>query len=495
LEPLKRIWNNLTVNHRVMLVLVTVGSLVALTATMRWANQATYTTLYSNLAPEEAGEIVDELTTLGVSYRISAGGTAIQVADGEAQATRLKLASQGYPRRGIVGYEIFDQSNLGMTDFLQKVNFRRALEGEIAKTIMSLAEVSSARVHLVIPEHRLFARDQKQPTASVVLKLDRALSSDQVAGVQHLIASSVEGLATDRISILDYRGTLLTQKHAGDDGTILSSTQLDLRKNVEHHLESKAQTMLDRTLGPGRSVVRVIADLNFDKVETNAETYNPDQVAIRSEEVRSYGPGQVGGSSNQNPTITNYEVSRHVEHVVSAFGSIKRLSVAIMVDGTYAESTGAGEGRSQVYTPRSDAQLHQIGALVRTAVGFDSLRSDHMEIVNLAFDTHAIDDTREALNTMADYHLYYDMGKKALYGILLLVGLFYVQKIVKGMGGILKAASAPIPATGAALHREAPADPRAAVAHSDVSTPDSFGVRTIGRPEEVAKIIKTMMAE
>ena len=490
---IKNTWSGLSMNHRVLLALVTVGTVVALVATARWARESGYTTLYSNLAPAEAGEIVDLLASLDVPYRISAGGSALQVPEREAQAIRLKLAAQGYPRDGIVGYEIFDQSNLGMTDFLQKVNFRRALEGEIAKSIMSLSEVSAARVHLVIPEPRLFERDQKQPTASVVLKLNGTLSEGQVAGIQHLVASSVEGLDIEHISIVDARGRLLTDRHADPD-TRLSSTQMELRRNVEDHLEAKAQTLLDRTLGPERAVVRVIADLNFDKVEKSAENYDPERVAVSSEEVQTARPGGEGRATAPNATITTYEVSKSIEHVVSAVGTIERLSVAVMVDGTYAPGSAGDEGAPRAYRPRSAEELQQIAAIVRTAVGFDSTRSDQLEIVNMAFDTTAQDETAGDLAAVENRQFYYDLGRRALYGLVIVSALFFLWSLIRRLERAVAKSSTPAPAPGAPapLHPGSPGLPPQA---QRLRASETFGERARGRPEEVARIIRTMMTE
>ena len=488
------VWNRLSMNHRVLLVLVVVGTVVACVATVQWAQRSTYTTLYSDLAPAEAGEIVDVLTGMDVPYRISAGGTALQVPEREAQAVRLKLAAQGYPKDGVVGYEIFDKSNLGMTDFLQKVNFRRALEGEISKSIMSLSEVSAARVHLVIPEARLFSRDQKQPTASVVLKLNGSLSESQIAGIQHLVASSVEGLDIDHISLVDSRGRLLTERHAGDMDTRLSSTQVELRHQVENHLEAKAQSLLDRTLGAGRSVVRVIADLNFDKVETSAENYDPDRVAIRSEEVQTAKPGSRGDGASQNATITNYEISKSVEHVVSAFGTIDRLSVAVMVDGSYGQPAGAAEDAAPTYQPRSAEELQQIAAVVRTAVGFDSTRADRLEVVNMPFDMSADQEMAQDLQSVENFEMYYDLGRKMLYGLLALAALLYVLRSFRKLGNALAGAASsshtsPVPVRHSQSGVDLPEQTQR------IRASDVFGERARGRPEEVAKIIKTMMSE
>lgn len=491
-HQISTVWNRLSMNHRVMVALVVTGTIVAGVATVRWAREANYTTLYANLAPAEAGEVVDLLAAMDVPYRISAGGTSIQVPDRDAQAVRLKLASQGYPRDGLVGYEIFDKNNLGMTDFLQKVNFRRALEGEIAKSIMSLSEVSAARVHLVIPEARLFSKDQKQTTASVVLKLNGTLSESQVSGIQHLVASSVEGLDVDHISLVDSRGKLLTERTSGDADTRLSSSQMELRHSVESQLESKAQSLLDLTLGPNRSVVRVSADLNFDKAETSSENYDPDKVAIRSEEVQNAKPGTEGDGGSQNATITNYEISKTVQHVVSAFGNVQRLSVAVMLDGTYTPPAEGAEDAAPTYKPRTPEELQQIAAIVRTAVGFDSTRADKLEIVNMAFDTSAEDAMASDLQSVENYEMYYNIGRKVLYGLLILLGLLYVRHIFKKLGKVLATAAAHGPSTmPTAVAQANPELPQS----QRIRATDVFGERARGRPEEVAKIIKTMMSE
>lgn len=493
LERLRAIWSKLPVNSKLIAVLVTAGLVVATVATVQWANRAIYTMLYTGLAPEEAGEIVDQLTTLGVPYRISNGGTAILVPEAEVQSTRLRMAAQGYPRGGVVGYEILDRSNLGMTDFLQKVNYRRALEGEIAKSITALSEVASARVHLVIPEQRPFVSDQKPPTASVVLKLNRTLSRSQVSGIEHLVAASVEGLTTDHIAIVDYKGKLLSERIDGDGDARLSANQLDLRKSVEHYLEDKAQSMLDRTIGDGNAVVRVIAELNFDKVEKNAEIFDPDKVAIRSEETTVARPSAEDGRSSSSSAITNYEISKSVERVVSAFGTIDRLSVAVIVDGTYnGPAENAAEGAQPMYQPRSAEELQKIGLLVQTAVGFDTTRHDRIEVVNLAFDTRATEDTQRELDAAADMNFYFDAGKRVFVVLLIVGALFYLRKVLKQLADSIRAATSDVRRRALA---DVPQEESLPQQPQKLRLADVFAERAKGRPEEVAKIIKTMMLE
>lgn len=511
MKGILNLWTNLSVNNRVLFVLLAVGTIVAVGATFQWARQAQYTNLYTNLAPEEAGEIIDKLAGMGIDYRFSSGGTALMVPEGDAQEARVRLAADGFPRGGIMGYEIFDQSNLGMTDFLQKVNFRRALEGEIAKSIMSLSEVIAARVHLVIPEQRLFSRDQNTPTASVVLKLSRPLTPGQVAGIQHLIAASVENLDPSHIALIDYRGTLLTDGFGGGEDVRLSSTQHGLVKSVEQHLEEKAQSMLDQTLGSGKSVVRVSALLNFDRVETSAENYDPDRVAIRSEETTSAKPGSAGDGDNTSATITNYEISKSVERFVSAYGTIKRLSVAVMLDGRYEVPEGDGTALEPVYQPRNQEELDQIGALVRTAVGFDSTRSDKMEVVNLAFDTESLQEMQMALDSVTDWSMYMDIGKNLFFGLLILVGLLKVRKLYSTMGSAIRAAGAGggastegvpgmVPAVAGAGGEAHAAEPTAediidSFAPQRTTTSEVFAQQAQGKADEVAKVIKTLMIE
>jgi len=260
-----------------MLLGVTTGSIVGIIFMVGWLNSVNYTRLYSGLDEAEAGEVISYLNDNKIAYQLSDGGRTIEVPSDQVYQARISLASQGLPRGGSVGYSIFDQNNLGMTDFLQNLNFRRALEGELTRTIMQLSEVLAARVHIVIPRDRLFEADQQKATASVVLKLSGGgLAKHQVKGITHLVASSVEGLTPDNITIVDYDGNLLSSGETADLAAGLSSTQLDVRKQVEQYLEQKAQTMMDGVLGDGKSIVRVTADLDFQQLERTSEIYDPN---------------------------------------------------------------------------------------------------------------------------------------------------------------------------------------------------------------------------
>jgi len=360
--------------------------------------KANYQILYRNLDTTEAGQIVDHLTENKIPYQLSQGGTTILVSGRDIQKVRLELAASGLPKSGQVGYEIFDQTNLGMTDFLQKVNYRRALEGELAKTITHLNEIKSARVHLVIPEPRLFKEDKIEPTASIVLHLNRSmpLSPKQVEGIIYLVATSVEGLSAENITILDSSGRLLSNRQSSDKLVMLSSNQLEMKKNVESYLEDKAQSMLDAVLGRNRSIVRVSTILNFDQVERTVESYDPDNIAVRSEESTeekqsesdATNPDQKKDMSNSKKnTIRNYEVNKTIEHLVDQVGNIEKLHVSVSIDGTYEMIKGPDGNSVRQYAARPQEELDKIIALVKGAVGYSDERKDVLEVANIPFET------------------------------------------------------------------------------------------------------------
>ena len=375
MERIKEFFKNLTeyvsrmTPSQVMMLLgIVAGVLVGIFFVIGWVNDVTYSQLYSNLDDSEAGEVMSYLNENGIPYQLTDGGRTISIPSDEVYKTRISLASEGLPRSGNIGYSIFDQNNLGMTDFLLNLNFRRALEGELTRTIMQLNEVQAARVHIVMPKDRLFKQDQKDATASVVLKLKSGgdLSKRQISGITHLVASSVEGLGPDNITIVDYDGNLLSSGQDKDPIIGLSANQLEVRQNVEKYLELKAQTMLNDVLGDSKAVIRVTADLNFQQMEKTSEMYDPNAPSIRSEErekssnttsdkAAEANESQQEGSSET--VITNYELNKTIEHIISAVGTIERLSVAALVDGVYAPVEN-DEGETELaYQPRSQEEL------------------------------------------------------------------------------------------------------------------------------------------
>lgn len=521
MERLKEFFQNLsgvvsrmTAGQVMMLLGIVAGTLVGIILMVGWLNDVTYSRLYSELDEAEAGEVISYLNDNNISYELEDGGRTILVPSGDVYKTRISLAADGLPRNGSMGYSIFDGNNLGMTDFLQNLNFRRALEGELTRTIMGLSEVQAARVHIVMPQDRLFKADQKEATASVVLKLrGMGLSKDQVNGISHLVASSVEGLVPENISIVDYDGNLLSNGRKSDALAGLTSSQLDVRKQVESYLEEKAQTMLDPVLGPGRAVVRVTAELDFQQIEKTSETYDPNAPAIRSEERTQMANSASDKASEESESqeegstetvITNYELNKTVEHIVNAVGNIDRLSVAVMVDGVYEPVEGGGGGE-MMYQPRSQEELDRLSAIVQNAVGFDAQRNDQIEMVNIAFDRRDLEVDREALDSMYQREFYLDVAKKVgLIALALFLILYFRKKAGKlfaAMSNLMPAAPRPRPHPVAEAEMEspeedeAPAPKRVQEKKRKPRLVDEMQEVAKKQPEEIARAIKTMMID
>jgi flagellar M-ring protein FliF len=363
--------------------------------------------LYTGLSFEDSSAIVAELQKQNVPNEIRGDGDTILVPRDQITTLRMSLAENGLPTRGQVGYEIFDQQNsLGATSFVQNINNVRALEGELARTISSLARIKSARVHLVLPERALFSRDKKDPTASIVLAVRGELSSGEIRAIQHLVASAIEGLTPNRVSIVDDTGSLLAAG-VGDasDPTVLSGEADERTTAVESRLKTRIEDLLANVVGDGRARVQVSADLDLTHVTRTAETFNPDGQVVRSTQTKDVAnstnatgaDGQVSastqlpgsGGNTSGPTeqgstteeTTNYEISKTSQTEMTDPGAIKRLSVAVVVDGTYATDAQG----NQTYAPRDQATLDQIKSLVQSAIGFDQTRGDQITIANLQF--------------------------------------------------------------------------------------------------------------
>lgn len=428
------IWRRLTPGQRMVVGGTIVAIAIAIVVGVLVVSRASYSVLYSGLRPEEAGQILEKLEQRNIPYRIAGGGGTILVPSSRVYEARLGLASEGFPRSGTVGFEIFDKTVFGMTEFLQKVNYRRALEGELAKTIMQMEGVEAARVHIVIPERSLFRESQQPATASVVLKLSpaRRLSKKDIEGITYLVASSVEGLEPERVTILDSKGTIITKGFHGSQAQ--PGDALELKQEVEAYLEQKAQTLLDGVLGPGRSVVRVAVELNLERVQKNIERYDPESAVVISEQ-RSESSGGQNGSSESS--ITNYEISKTVENITGEVGNIKRLSVAVMVDGKYESVQGEKGATTTRFIPRTDEEIARIAAIVKSAVGFDDRRGDYFEIASTAFDRAYLEEEQRGLESYQKMQFYFSLARKGTYVAGLVIGLLLIVKLVKRTAKLL----------------------------------------------------------
>jgi flagellar M-ring protein FliF len=369
-------------------------------------SQPAMSVLFSDLSQQDVSAILKDLDTRNVKYELRGDGQTVLVAKADVPRLRLDLASKGIPAGGGVGYEIFDKGDaFSSTSFVQNINHLRALEGELSRTIRSISRVQAARVHLVIPEKRLFERDREPPRASIALKLAGDLDAAQVRAVRHLVSSAVDGLKPERVSIVDERGRLLADGAQTDNG--LAGLGIEERQiGIEKRLKLQIEDIVASIVGHGRARVQVSAALDSNRIESRSETFDPESRVVRSSQNRTEasttseggGPVTVGNelpgaqpgqgapaapkdASQKNEEVVNYEISRTTRTEVLEGGRVKKLSVAVLVDGTYTRSPNG----DVTYQPRSNEDLERIGQLVRTAVGFDDGRGDKIEVVNLRF--------------------------------------------------------------------------------------------------------------
>jgi len=387
-SQLNRMMDKLSTSQKITMTLVFVAAVAIISTVFFWATKTDYSILYANLTQEDAAQVMNKLQEMSVDYKIQ-DGNIIYVETKKVNELKLSLASEGLPADPIKGYELFDDNKLGMTDFMQRLNKTRAMEGEISRTIASLEGVKSARVHFVVPKRALFADDKIEPTASIVLNLkgSAGLTKKQIEGIVNLTANSIEGLKRNNISILDNYGNQLNSQEDLTTVSGLTSSQFEVQKGMERNLEMQGQNLLDRVLGPGKAVVKVTADLNFEKVEKVMEEYDPQKQVLRSEERNETTETTAdGGNNTSESNVSNYEINKTVSTVVAPIGSIKRLSIAVSVDGLY-ESVKDEDGKERmVYKQRSAEEITQLTAMVKSALGFNETRGDVIELANLKFE-------------------------------------------------------------------------------------------------------------
>lgn len=367
--------------------------------------------LFSDLDTKDSASIVTKLDSMEVPYRLTGGGTQIHVPGSDVDRLRMMMAKEGIPHGGSVGYEIFDKGDgFGASQFMQNLNHIRALEGELARTIASIASVKSARVHLVFGKKELFSKESLPPSASVVLNMrsSERLNKAEVAAIQHLVASAVPGLKTSQISIVDDRGTLLARGYATEEEAVQGNAGgAEMQAQFESKMRHALEDMLERTLGVGSVRAEVTADLDFNRIVSNEEIYNPDGQVARSTQTNEEtsdsaesdssgnvsvdnktpaGQSDESGTSNKSKTkrteeTINYEISKTIKNTTQEIGSVNKLSVAVLVDGTY---TTDAQGK-ETYAPRTEDEIKQITTVVKSAIGFDEKRGDSVQVVNMKF--------------------------------------------------------------------------------------------------------------
>jgi flagellar M-ring protein FliF len=416
--------------RNLFIVVILLLSVAGFGSLIFWNSQPDYQVLFSNLSQEDAGEMTNKLKEKKIPFQLTSSGTTVLVPRDQVYELRLALAADGLPKGGGVGFEVFDRTNLGTTDFVQKLNYQRALQGELSRTIRQIREIEQARVHIVTPKESLFVEEQKKPTASVFVKTRSGMSLgvSQVEGIVHLVASAVEGLEPGNITVLDTAGKILSKRN---DTTLvgqLTTTQLEYQRNIEEGLKKKAQGMLEEVLGPNKAIARVSTDIDFQQVDITEERYDPNTV-LRSEQKnterssassgaslfspeakkepaadtktprpRPNAPSEAGAKTSAGPSaplnansserqheIRNYEISRINKHIKNPVGKLVKVSAAVVVDGAYKETADAKGKKEKQYAPRSPDEMKNLENIVKKAIGYDEERGDQVEVINMPF--------------------------------------------------------------------------------------------------------------
>lgn len=430
-------------------ILLVIGGFAAL---LFWANRPDFQVLFSNLETADAGRITEKLNEKKVPFQLKEGGSAVLVPDEMVYQLRLDLASEGIPRGHNIGFEVFDDMPFGTTEFVQKLKYQQALQGELARTIMQFDAVDRARVHIVSSGDSLFAEPEKPATASVVLRLHagRALDQRQLQGIINLVARAVKGLSPENVTVVDMAGGLVSKGTDGDTVTASSRTQFEHQQKLEKSFERRIQTMLEPIVGLNKVVVRVSAELDFERINVLEERFDPDSVVVRSEQKQTESSGgskavpsgspdlqtqvyggesRAGGSGKsyqRENSVINYEINKVNRQITNSVGGIKRLSAAVIIDGPYVSEKGAEGTVSQKFLPRSRREMKTFEDIIKKAIGFNEARGDQVSVSNVSF---ALQEEEAAFQEKGPTWMEYarKAAKPSLNGLLIL--LFFLLAI------------------------------------------------------------------
>ena len=406
---LKSFFSELSIERKIIFLVIIIGVGAAIYFTAAYATAPQYGVLYSNLNPASAASIVNKLESSAVPYKLSNQGRTILIPKDQVYRTRLKLASMGLPHQGGVGFSIFDKVQIGMTDFMQHVDYQRALQGELEKTIDQISRIKYSRVLIVLPRHSVFVTRKVPAKASVIVKLrgGMQLSKMQVNGIIHLVASAVEGLSTKNVTIVDTDGTVLSVPVNGSFQ--YTADQLSYVRTIEKNLERKINSMLIPVVGDGNVTSKVYVKVDFSQKTESQLIYNPDTTAIVSQQtytsstvgaVKPYGvpgaksnlpPGKVPiptakpRTNNVRKETTNYDVSKKIEKVSYPSGTVERVDASVIVNGTYKEVKGANGKMTEQYVPRSSGEMSMFDNIVKTAIGYSQTDKDKVVVANIPF--------------------------------------------------------------------------------------------------------------
>jgi flagellar M-ring protein FliF len=473
-------------SRRFIVLGLAAAAIVAIVLVGNWASTPTYVPILSNLDLKEAGQIADNLTKAGIKFRLGGGGSSVEVPVADAARARVALAKAGLPADGRPGLELFDKPTWGMTDFTQRVTFQRALEGELARTIGAIQGVERAQVHLVVPTPSPLRRLERPATASVVLSLKPglALAPDAVQGITYIVSNSVEQLGPENVAVMDDAGHLLSTP-ANASGTGMTTRQLDIQHALEGHLSDKIENLLGTVVGTGRARAQVAADMSFDQVDRTVEVYDPEKQVLQTEQ-RSESQGGSADGGPQTVVSNEYQNSRSVERATSAVGSVRKLTVAVLVD------TKAIRASTGVTTDR----LEQ---MVRDAIGADSTRGDRVSVLSVPFEAVVATDVRAggampAAPALDPIRVAGDVGRPVA-GVIAIVAVVLIALKAMGPAGPRRPRGVPVeeeePVVTAPIRPIVPTGVQAEI----LEMRKRLQAETEVRPETAAQVLRAWLAE
>ncbi len=458
LQDILRLYKGLTTQNKMIIGAVLAVAIAGFVYLLSFSDFTEFDYLYTNISDKDAGDIVEHLKKNKIPYKLGEG--SIMAPKKDVRQLRLSLAAEGLPRGEGVGFEIFENQKLGTSKYVQELNYKRAMEGELSRTVASLEKVENARVHLVTPKKALFKEDEVPASASVVVRLagNKELDANEVKSIVHLVSSSVEGLSAKNITIIDSNGNMLSRAMGDEEEQIWGSSPLEYKNKLERDLASRVEEVVSHVVGLGKVVAKVTVELDFKKEEKTEELFDPDQVVVRSEKrskenrqndetinaggapgaqanlpQNQDGTGQQSSATERDRTMVNYEINKVVRHTVRAAGDVKRVSVAVLVDGSYkpgevAEDAEDDAKPEDTYVPRTPEELEKIRALVMRVVGYNENRGDEVEVSNVPFETSALEEYEIEPSFLERYDF---IPQLLRYGILLVLAIVLVFFLFK----------------------------------------------------------------
>ncbi len=459
LSQLTNSYVKLPLVQKIVFPLLIVGSVMGIVYVSKWANRADYAVLFSDLKPTDSSAVIQRLKDKKIKYEVRGDGSVIAVSPPEiVHEARIELAGEGVPKGGVVGLEIFEATNIGTTTFQEKIKFQRAIQGELERTIVALEAVATARVHIATPEKTVFAKKSSEATASVMLQLEPGAELDkkQIRGIANLVAGSVEGLQTQNVTIVDVHGNLLSPTEEGTEELGIEATRLQYQREIEKGYIQRIEQMLTKVIGPEKVIARVSAELDFSAMEREEESFDPGGQVVRSQRTveEGSGTGERGGvpgvvsnlgndsnlltppgtsedKSNRREEVKNYEVSRAVSKTSSPRGKLMRLSVGVIVDGSYEAPAGAPADAPKEFKALDPETISRIETVVKSAVGFDVVRGDTLSVENMAFHVPESDFSAEMKNKATQDLIFNILFRAGPILFLLLFFFVIVRPLVK----------------------------------------------------------------